>query len=80
MLRLARAALQRLFPPGRPALTIPRRPAWSTCFLSELLVEILNDLPDWGHTLSRREASHRPRPVLRFAATRFLRHGTDHDS
>ena len=27
-------------------LPIPQRSAWSTCFLSELLVEILDDLPE----------------------------------
>src|ERR1017187_7206029 len=32
-------------------LPIPRRPAWSTCFLSELLVKILDVLPDSGPQL-----------------------------
>src|SRR5215831_14067794 len=32
-------------------LPTPRRPAWSACVLSELLVEILDDLPDSGPLL-----------------------------
>ena len=81
MLTLARAALLRLLPPGRPAFTDSAAPG-STCFLSELLVDILDGLPIQGHSLSRREASQ-PSGAglwLRFAATRFQRHGTDHDS
>ncbi len=32
-------------------LPIPRCPGWSTCFLSELVGEVLDDLPDLGPEL-----------------------------
>jgi hypothetical protein len=50
MLRLARAALPRLLPPGRPAFTDSAAPG-STGFLSELLVDILDGLPYSGRQL-----------------------------
>jgi len=78
MLRLARAALPRLLPPGRPIPRRPGQPASSRNFsLTSWTVS-----PTQGHSLSRREASQPSASGLglRFAATRFQRHGTDHAS
>jgi len=47
-------------PCSRSVYRFRRRPAWSTCFLSELLVEILDDLPRFKATGCRGKPSPRP--------------------
>jgi hypothetical protein len=80
MLRLARAALPRLLPAGRPAFTDSAAPG-STCFLSNFSWTSWT-VPDSGQQLIETvgEPTVRGRLVAEVRRHSFQRHGTDHDS